>query len=146
MKNTALLLTQYERYGTIGKEEYIENFINEELFVDASMIYDYNVYLGNNGYEEYWDWDCLNEMLCNVEPIEIARMTFYGDFNFAADYHKFNGYGNIDSFSEWQVIQEMKEDRDFLEWYVEENDLINFESDEYLEAIQEANNLLAMGY
>lgn len=146
MRNTALLLTQYERYGTIGKEEYIENFINEELIVDESMISNYNEYLGNNGYEEYWDLDFLNEFLCNVEPKEIARMTFYGDFRFAADYHKFNGYGNIDSFDDWQVVQEMRNNRDFLMWYIEENELIDFESDEYIETIKEANNLLAMGY
>ena len=27
--NTALMLTQYERYGTVGRDEYIENYINE---------------------------------------------------------------------------------------------------------------------
>lgn len=144
MKNTALLLTQYEKYGVIGEDEYIENYINEELEVDASMIGYYNEYLANNGYETYFD--DLNEVLYGFEPLEVARMTFYGNFKFAEDYHKFNGYGNIDSFSEYEIIREMKNDRDFLEWYIEENDLIDFEDPEVIEVIEAANKLLKMGY
>lgn len=144
MNNTALLLTQYERFGSIGKEEYIENFINEDLEVDADMIAAYNDYLSYNGYETYFsDLDMV--LLC-MDPVEAVRATFYGDFRFMDSYFKFNGYGNIDSFSEWQIVQEMKKDRDFLEWYIEENDLIDFESDEYMAVIKEANHLLAMGY
>ena len=144
MKKTALLLTQYERFGIIGNEEYIENYINEELEIDADMISDYNKYLIENGYNTY-ESD-LEILLYGREPLEVARMTFYGDFRFADDYHKFNGYGNIDSFSERQVINEMKENRDFLTWYIEKNDLIDFESDEVQNAIEEANKLIKAGY
>ena len=38
MKNTALMLTQYERYGSIGNDEYIEYFIDEELEVDENTL------------------------------------------------------------------------------------------------------------
>lgn len=144
MKNTALLLTQYEKYGIIGKDEYIENYINEELDVDAYMIDDYNEYLIANCYEPFEN--DLEMMLYGREPLEIARMTFYGDFRFAEDYHRFNGYGNIDSFSEGQVVNRMKENRDFLKWYIEENDLIDFEDPEVIEVIEAANKLLKMGY
>ena len=144
MKNTALLLTQYEKYGTIGKDEYIENYINEDLEIDADMIGDYNEYLINNGYEPY-ESD-LNVMLEGIDPVEVARKTFYGNFRFADDYFKFNGYANIDSFSEWQVIEEMKKDRDFLEWYIEENDLIDFDGEEVQAVIEEAKMLIACGF
>lgn len=144
MKNTALLLTQYEKYGVIGEKEYIENYINEELEIDASMIGDYNEYLINNNYEPYFD--DLDIMLEGMTPTQAARCTYYGKFSFADDYFQFNGYGNIDSFSEYEIIREMKNDRDFLEWYIEENDLINFEAPEVIEVIEAANKLLKMGY
>lgn len=144
MKNTALMLTQYERFGTIGTDEYIENYIHEELEIDALMIGYYNEYLLEQGHEIYY-YD-LNEMLYGFTPIEVARMTFYGDFRFADDYHKFDGYGNIKSFSEYQVIERMKDDYDFLVWYIERNDLIDFESDEVIEVIEAANKLIALGY
>lgn len=144
MKNTALMLTQYERYGSIGNDEYIEYFIDEELEIDENMISDYNKFLANNNYETY-ESD-LEVLLCGREPLEVARMTFYGDFRFADDYHKINGYGNIDSFSEYQVVREMKKNKDFLYWYIEENDLIDFEDDFIAGAIKEANNLIKAGY
>jgi hypothetical protein len=33
------------------------------------------------------------------EPIEIIRMTAYGDFNYSHDYFRFDGYGNLESLS-----------------------------------------------
>ena len=69
-----------------------------------------------------------------------------GNFRFAADYHQFNGYANIDSFDEYQVIKEMENDHDFLKWYIEENDLIDLEGEDVILVIAEANKLIAMGY
>lgn len=40
----------------------------------------------------------------------------------------------------------MRKDNDFLKWYVEYNELLDLESDEILEAIEEANNLIKAGY
>lgn len=144
MRNTALLLTQYERFGTVGTDEYIENYINEELEVTADMIGAYNEYLLENGYEPYYS--DLDIMLCGMTPTEAARCTFYGNFRFAADYHKFNGYANIDSFDDYQVIKEMENDHDFLKWYIEGNDLIDLEDEKVILVIAEANKLIAMGY
>ena len=33
MINTALLLTQYERFGSVGTDEYIENYIPQEIHI-----------------------------------------------------------------------------------------------------------------
>ena len=32
-------------------------------------------------------------------PMEVARSTFYGDYNFSHDYVIFNGYGNLVTFN-----------------------------------------------
>ena len=144
MKDIALLLTQYETAGTIGRNEFLQYFIDEELEINENMISDYNEYLSENGYETYWD--DLETMLSGMEPLEIARATFYGNFKFAAAYHQFNGYANIDSFEAWEIEKEMKSDKDFLEWYIEENCLIDWDSDELEKAVAEANKLLTLGY
>lgn len=139
---TGLYLTAYERVGKIRHEDYIEAFIDEELEVTEDMIGAYNEYLSENGFETYYD--DMEMMLEGFTALEIARMTFYGDFNFSYEYHKFNGYGNLDSFEAWDIVKEMKNDAAFLRWYVEENDLIDWETAE--EEIEEADRLLAAGY
>jgi hypothetical protein len=45
------------------------------------------------------DDDNINEIMEGKEPIEIIRMTAYGDFNYAHDYFRFDGYGNLQSLS-----------------------------------------------
>lgn len=44
-KNIGLMLTQYEKYGTVGTDEYLQYFIDEELELDESDIGAYNEYL-----------------------------------------------------------------------------------------------------
>lgn len=144
IKEIALLLTQFEEYGAIGKNEFIKYFIAEELELDESNISDYNDYLSENGYETYFE--DLDDVLTGQAPSEIARMCFYGNFNFSYDFHQLNGYGNIDSFEAWQIVKEMKEDRAFLEWYIETYDLIDWDSEEVEQAIIEANKLILLGY
>jgi hypothetical protein len=45
------------------------------------------------------DDDNINQIMEGKEPIEIIRMTAYGDFNYAHDYFRFDGYGNLQSLS-----------------------------------------------
>ena len=141
---TSLLLTQYEKYGRIGKDEYIQYYINEELDLDEQDIWKYNHYLNENYYEVYWN--DLNDMFEGLTPEEIARACFYGDFHYAREYHRFNGYGNVDSFYGYEVVKEMEADTDFLYWLIEEFELIDFEDEEVIEAIAEANELIKKGY
>lgn len=142
MNTRALLITQYDRFGGVGQQEYLENYIHEELDVNIDMLSDYNEYLINNGYEPFYD--DLNDMLIGLEPMQIVQKTYFGKFNYSDDYYQFNGYENIDSFSEYEVIREMKNDTDFLKWYIEENDLIDW--DEAQKDIDEANELIKQGY
>jgi hypothetical protein len=41
----------------------------------------------------------INEIMEGKEPIEIIRMTAYGDFNYSHDYFRFDGYRNLESLS-----------------------------------------------
>ena len=40
--------------------------------------------------------------------LDAVRATFYGDYNYNDDYVRFNGYGNLESFSEYDMIEEIK--------------------------------------
>jgi hypothetical protein len=41
----------------------------------------------------------INEIFHGKSPIEIMRLTAYGDYNYSHDYFRFDGYGNIQSLS-----------------------------------------------
>ena len=144
INRTALMLTQYERYGTVGRDEYIENYINEELTVDISMLSEYNEYLTNKGYEPYFTFDDLEDDLQYMEPSEAFRLGKFSNFTYADDYLQYNEYGNIDGFSEYSVIEEMKNDKDFLRWYVE--NYVDLDEEEIEKTVNEANKLIAQGY
>lgn len=144
MNTTAILLTQYEKYGTVGRDEFLENFIHEDLDVDISMLSDFNEWLLNNHYGDDYIYDDLEEMLEGFNTMDVVRATYFGHFNFNDDYYRFNGYGNVDSLTDTEIVREMSDNRDFLEWYIEENDLIDW--DEADEIIEEANKLIKKGY
>ena len=144
VKNIALLLTQYERFGSVGMDEFKQLYKDEYLDMSTYYIGDYNEYLSEEGYEIYWN--DLEEMLQGFNPLEVARMTFYGDFSFAADYHKFNGYANIDSFEEYQVLNKMTSDDGFKDWLIDRDGFDGFDDEEIEEIIEEANKLIKEGY
>lgn len=137
------MATQYERFGSITENEIIEVFIDEELEVTIDMLSDYNEYLSEQGFETYFEMSELDEILSGFSPLEIIQKTYFGNFNYSDDYCKFNSYENIDSFSDWQIVQEIKKDRDFLRWYVEENELIDAEDMDA--SIEYGNKCLKMG-
>lgn len=144
MNCNALMITQYEKYGTVGHDEYIENYIHEELSVDISMLSDYNEFLLENNYSDDYIYDDLDMMLEGFSTMDAVRATYFGNFNYSDDYYRFNGYGNVDSMTDYDVVQEMKDNREFLEWYIEQNNLIDW--DEAEQDIEDANELIRQGY
>lgn len=146
MNNAGYMMTQYEKYGEVGRDEYIQYYIDEELTVDAGMICYYNEYLRENNYydDEFMTWDGLEDYLRDMEPLDIFKLAVNADFNWNQDYFNFNGYGNLRGYEEYEVVKHIEEDRDFLEWYVE--NYCDLDEDEIEEAIEEANKLIREGY
>lgn len=138
------MATQYERFGSITESEVIDAFIDEAVEVTIDMLSDYNEYLSENGFETYFPMEELNDVLAGFTPMEIVQKTYFGNFNYSDEYCAYNGYENIDSFSEYQLVEEMKENREFLRWYVRENELIS--DKEMKEAIKYGGKFLAMGF
>ena len=48
-------------------------------------------------------------MFFSNDPMELARMIYYGDYKYINEYVRFNGYGNLESLSDYQYKQELKD-------------------------------------
>lgn len=88
--------------------EYLLN--NEDVLLDVvSELNSWNGCLDNLDFWEN-DEDFFNTFFNN--PMDAIRATYYGNYNYNDDYVKFNGYGNIDSYSEYERIEEIKDNID----------------------------------
>lgn len=140
----ALLLTQYEVTGLVGMKEYIDYFIDEELEISIDDLTDYNDYLFDEGYEIYYSFDEIEYLLEGKSALEILEMGRYSNISYNDDFVTFDGYGNLESESEYSLIGQMEGDRDFLKWLVTKNESID--EDEAMEVISKANELIKKGY
>ena len=70
------------------------------------------------------------------KPAELARAIYYGDFNYNDEYIKFNGYGNLKTYSEYGYEKLLKENiEEIIEClieYVESISIYNEELDDLL--------------
>ena len=123
------------------KKEMLLNEIKELLLNDMGTLRDVvreldgwngcldylNVY---NNDEEFFDIFFANN------PAEVARAIYYGDFNYNDEYIKFNGYGNLETLSEYDYEELLKENVeeviDCLIKYVEHISIDNEELDDLL--------------
>lgn len=91
------------------KFENIKNYLlgNEEALLNVVQeINSYNGSLDNlNFYEN--DEDFFNTFFAD-NPMEVARATFYGNYKYCDQYVRFNSYGNLESFDEYEVINLVK--------------------------------------
>ena len=91
------------------KFENIKNCLlrNEEEL--RSIVQEINSYNGSledlNFYEN--DEDFFNTFFAD-NPMEVARATFYGNYKYCDQYVRFNGYGNLESFDEYEAMKEIK--------------------------------------
>lgn len=103
--NHAYMLTQYARYGEVGLSDLDEYLVNEVM--DDPTVSDVNNYLSANCYDDYFRENTpeeLNDMLYGMSPDEIVRITFFGEYSYSDEYVSFNGYGNLKSCSEDEII------------------------------------------
>ena len=82
------------------------NLLNE--YYESVGYYDYLIY--------YFEESAFSEII--TDPWEAMRSTVFGDVNFTHDYFHFDGYGNIETLSDWK-IDELFKDSDFQKWAIE---------------------------
>lgn len=91
-----------------------EFFISEEYFDDT-----------------LYDMDDFDELMYGMNPHDIARKIWFGDFNPMSDYWKFDGYGNLESFeyvSDW--IDCYVPESEFYTWLLDGGYITSEEVDE----------------
>lgn len=81
------------------KEKIVE--VLEEMST-AELIDVYNEYAEDNRYEQILDND-IDEILYGSSPMEVYN-SLASDWNASDDYTMFNGYGMLESFSEYVLL------------------------------------------
>ena len=70
-------------------------------------------------------------MFFEGRPAEVARAIYYGDFNYNDEYIKFNGYGNLESFSEYEYEELLEENiEEIIDCSLEYAEYISIDSEE----------------
>ena len=88
--------------------EYLLN--NEKTLL--RVVGDLNSYNGCLETLDFWLNDGDFFSCCFENPIDAVRTTYYGDYNYNDDYVKINAYGNIDSYTEEEKNEEIKDNID----------------------------------
>ena len=123
------------------KKEMLLNEIKELLLNDMDTLKD--VVRELDGWNNCLDYLIVYEndeeffdMFFKGRPAEVARAIHYGDFNYNDEYIKFNAYGNLETLSEYDYEELLKENVeeviDCLIKYVEHISIDNEELDDLL--------------
>lgn len=114
--------------------EYLLN--NEDVLSD--VVSELNCWNGCLDYLEFFEND---EEFFNTyfnSPMEAIRATYYGDYNYNDDYVRFNGYGNIDSYDEYEKNEEIKDCiDDIVDNLIEYYDCIGIYNEELEDLLEE---------
>lgn len=94
------------------KENLIKEYLLDNEDVLISIVHELNGWNGCLDWLDFWENDEDFFECCFENKIEVARAICYGDYNYNDDYVRFNGYGNLESFSEYDMIEELKDSID----------------------------------
>ena len=100
----------------------LRNYLLENEKELTLVVSELNSYNGSLDYIDFWSNDpyTINELFPSA--YELAERIQYENYNINDDYFKFDGWGNLVSYSEYDMIQEMKDNIDdvvemLLEYY-----------------------------
>ena len=113
-------------------KDYLLNHIDEI----GNIVSEINSIDNSLEYLDYWDNDEeFFDTFFHNDPTEAVRAAYYGDYNYCDDYVKFNGYGNLESFNDYDLEREYKE-------YIDE--IVKALTEHYQEMSIYDNNLLEL--
>ena len=145
IKNLAMQLTAYERVGSVGEEEY-RQMMADKLEFEAEHVCFYNDFMLENSEEPFMTFAELEEDISQMCPIDAFRLARMSDISYNDDYFRYNGYGNLESFSEYAILKEMMDDKEFRLWYWDTVMAHEHDDHEMTEIIDEANRLIKAGF
>lgn len=95
----------------------------------------WNTYCSDENMDDYiYENDDYNINEIFTKPDEALRAAFYGDYRYNHDYFVLNGYGNLESFDEYDAYNHI--DIDILADYIMENGCDEL-SENYSEELQD---------
>lgn len=116
-----------------------ENILGMELSDKMDLVNEINGYDGSleNLYFQENDEEFFNAYFEN-KPMEAVRATTYGDYNYTDEYVIFNAYGNLDTYSEYSVENEINGSIDeVVERLIDLKDNISIYNEELEELLSE---------
>ena len=89
--------------------EEIKNYLLNHVDEIRDIVIEINSIDNSLNYLEYFDNDddFFNTFFYN-NPSEAVRSSYYGDYNYCDKYVRFNGYGNLESFNDYDLEKEYK--------------------------------------
>ena len=85
---------------------YVEHLIGDDL---VYLLQHMSAYDGCFEDAIYYDMDEFNKLMSNYNPMQIAQMMWFGEFNPNDYYFRFNAYGNLES-ANWRDVVDVAED------------------------------------
>ena len=119
--------------------EEIKNYLLNHVDEIGDIIIEINSIDGSLDYLEYYenDEEFFNTYFYN-NPTEAVRSAYYGDYNYCDNYVRFNGYGNLESFNDYDLEKEYKEYiDDITKSLIEHYQQISICDDELISLIEE---------
>lgn len=126
----------------MNKLEMLKEEIKEVLLGDKALLWRTvtEINCWNNGLDwlDYQENDeNFFDTYFNGRPMEAVRAASYGEYNYNDEYVKFNAYGNLESASENDVTEEMKDSiEDIIDQIMDNYTDIDLDSD-IMELIEE---------
>ena len=119
--------------------EEIKNYLLNHVDEIRDIVIEINSIDNSLEYLEYYenDKEFFNMFFPN-NPTEAVRSAYYGDYNYCDEYVRFNGYGNLVSFNDYDLEKEYKEYiDDIIKSLIEHYQQISICDDELIKLIEE---------
>lgn len=84
------------------------NYSHEQL---QEMVSEVNSYSGGLEYLDYHNMDEIDDLLCNLKPSDILRMT-HSEFNPNSDFFQIDSLGHLFSVSDYKLKQELQDNQE----------------------------------
>ena len=119
------------------KIENVKEYLLENEDVLKEVVQEINGWNGSLEYLEVYENDADFFKMFFTNPMEAVRATQFGNYNYSDDYVKFNGYGNLDSCSEWELLEDLRNNIDEIVDLLIENESNLYLNDELKEILGE---------
>lgn len=145
----AFLLTQYDKYGAVGKDELEELMVREYFDDNEVSLSDWNEYCSENKYfgmiVDYLDEEYFKMMYYN-DPFKAIQDVFNGEVNLSDKYIRCDDVWGLESLNDFRDLF----DDDFRKWFIERDECDMDEINEIKEnkeaIINVCNKLIEAGY